>query len=187
MHHLESGFIKLLPAKLKDLDHEYWSDYDHIQQSCEWLKNCNNILDVGSGVGKFCIIGTQILSSNFFGIEIKSQLYKQAKTILSHLPKHHVKFIYGDLFELSLLDYDGLYIYNPFVENISLGKKIDNSIHYSERVYNALHNQLMIKLDTLKPNSLVVNNSFVTDYFNENFELIDVHSDPSLTLWKKNF
>ena len=185
MSHLEKQFLELLPDSLRDLDYEYWSDFSQIEQSCKWLKNCANILDVGSGVGKFCIIGTQLLSSNFFGIEKNRRLHTQANVTLSHLTKHRVNFILGDLFKLPLSRYDGLYIYNPFVENISIGKKIDNSIAYDEKLYNDLHDQLMIRLDLLKSDSLVVNNSLVTDYFSDKFELVDVHSDPSLTLWKK--
>ena len=185
MHHLEKQFLDLLPEYLKDLDDDYWSDFSQIEQSCKWLKNCSNVLDIGSGVGKFCIIGTQLLSSNFFGIEKNRQLHSKANVVLSHLSNHRVKFILGDLFELPLSNYDGLYIYNPFVENISLGKKIDNSIAYDEELYHKLHDQLSIRLDLLKSDSLVVNNSLVTDYFSDKFELLDVHSEPSLTLWKK--
>ena len=187
MDQLERNFLKQLPSKFKDLDADYWSSYHEIEQSCTWLKSCKNILDLGSGVGKFCIIGTQLLGSNFFGVDHNLKVHQQSQIILKNLKGHRVKFIHGDLFDISLIKYDGFYIYNPFVENISIGKKIDQSINYNEVHYNKLHDRLMQKLNEINIGSLVVNNSFTTDYFNEDFELLDGHSETSLTLWKKKY
>lgn len=182
---LENEFNHLLPVEYRNLDKLFWSDTQSISKACEWLQNCTNIIDLGSGIGKFCMIGTQILSSNFFGIESKIGLYEIANNLLSNYLQAKVQFKNEDLFNIDLQPYDGIYIYNPFVELISTGQRIDDSIPLDEEKYNSLHENLEEKLTTCSKDTLIVNNSPINDYFNHHFAFIDNLEDSNLTLWKK--
>ncbi len=185
LNQLENEFKLLLPIEYRNLDKLFWSDTKSISKTCEWLRSCKNIIDLGSGTGKFCIIGTQLLSSNFFGIESNIGLYEVANNLLSNYSQVKVQFKNEDLFNTDLKPFDGIYIYNPFVELISTGQKIDSSIPLDEKKYNSLHEYLEDKLITCSKGTLIVNNSPINDYFNHHFEFLDNIEDSDLTLWKK--
>ena len=73
------------------------------------------ILDVGSGAGKFCLVGALTTRGSFTGIERIGRLVAAARQVVAHhrLPRTH--FIHGDVADLDFAGYEGFYLFNPFV------------------------------------------------------------------------
>ena len=76
------------------------------------------ILDVGSGAGKFCIVGALATDAGFVGIEQRPHLVDAASMLAMGLGAQRARFLAGDAFDADWRQFDGIYLFNPFQEHI---------------------------------------------------------------------
>jgi SAM-dependent methyltransferase len=77
------------------------------------------VLDVGAGVGKFCIIAAATMpEAAFIGIECRLPLVRVANRIATDLGLRNVDFMHGDAVDVDWAPFDAFYFYNPFAEHI---------------------------------------------------------------------
>jgi len=84
-----------------------------------WLEanGASRVLDVGSGVGKFCTIAAAASDLVFEGVERRAHLVAIADDLARELGvAERTRFRVGDLADVEFGDYDALYLYNPFAE-----------------------------------------------------------------------
>jgi hypothetical protein len=94
------------------------------------------VLDIGSGVGKFCITaGFFHPETTFYGVEQREELYTFAEIAKAETDLPNVHFIHGNLTELDLSSYDHFYFYNAFYENIEPDCRIDYAVKTSFALY----------------------------------------------------
>jgi len=75
-------------------------------------------LDIGSGAGKFCLIGAASTKGLFYGVEQRKELVNLCKSIAKTHQINNVEIFHSNITEISFSDYDAFYFYNPFYENI---------------------------------------------------------------------
>ena len=96
------------------------------------------VLDVGAGVGKFCLLGSQVSAGHFVGVEQRAQLVAQARSLAARLGSS-AEFLHGDAFELDWAEYPALYFYNPFDEaRFPSSRQIDDTIETGIAVFDRL-------------------------------------------------
>jgi SAM-dependent methyltransferase len=89
------------------------------------------ILDVGSGVGKFCLVAAATVRARIRGIEQRAHLVDIARCAAAKL-EVNVEFIHGTIASQDPRQVDGIYLFNPFAENLSPTRdRIDNSVELS--------------------------------------------------------
>ncbi len=89
------------------------------------------ILDVGSGVGKFCLVAAATVRARIRGIEQRAHLVDIARTAAAKL-QVEVEFVHGTLDTQDPTAVDGIYLFNPFAENLSpMRDRIDDSVELS--------------------------------------------------------
>lgn len=146
-------FNQLFPLPVQMLDRKHWTPLAVARKVAEFLaaEDKVSILDIGSGVGKFCLAAAYYKpAAYYFGIEQRKNLIHyadEAKAILQH---DNVSFIEGNFTQLEFKNYDHFYFYNAFYENIMGTDKIDNSIYYSIELYE-YYNRYLYKQLELKP------------------------------------
>ncbi|MBK9033806.1 MAG: class I SAM-dependent methyltransferase [Myxococcales bacterium] len=75
------------------------------------------VLDVGAGVGKFCIAAALYYpQATFVGVERRPTLVATAREVARQLGARNVEFMVGDALDLDWADYGGLYLFNPYGE-----------------------------------------------------------------------
>ena len=97
-------------------------------------------IDIGSGVGKLCILlGMRLAQKNirFFGIEQRKSLVKVSEQIRKVNQLTNVHFSHKNMLELSWEKFDIYYLYNPFQEHIVAagGSQIDHEIDFDRSFY----------------------------------------------------
>jgi len=76
-----------------------------------------NVLDVGSGAGKFCITAARAVpDARFVGVEWRPHLVRLATRLAEGVP--NVRFIHADALDLDWSSFDAFYFYNPFAEHL---------------------------------------------------------------------
>ena len=77
------------------------------------------VLDVGAGVGKFCIIAAhEVPRSRFVGVELRPHLVDIARQLAARFEISNVSFVQGDALGLDWAGFDAFYFYNPFAEHL---------------------------------------------------------------------
>jgi hypothetical protein len=112
-------FDRFLPANYRDSFRHFWTPLGVAARVARWLDELAiaRVVDVGSGVGKFCIAGALASRSSFVGIEQRSELVGVSRGISERLGlERRVSFIDGAFGEVTLPTADCYYFFNPFAE-----------------------------------------------------------------------
>jgi SAM-dependent methyltransferase len=141
------------------LSRSYWTPMEVALRAVELLATnaSTRVLDVGSGVGKFCIVGALTSPAEFVGVEHRPQLVAAAQSAAARLGADRARFIAGDFSTLDFSGFDAYYLFNPF-EEFGNGAmvRIDGTTERSrrERAFNVF--SLAIKLREARRGSRIL-------------------------------
>lgn len=168
-------FDRMYPAMIRKLSSVHWTPVEVAQRATSLLivQEGDKILDVGSGCGKFCIIGAASNpKANFYGIEQRSHLIEIAKKSAKDLNLSNVTFLEGNMVALDWSEFDGIYLFNPFYENRMLPfSRIDLSIPATQDRYDFYIETVHAKLARLKKGTRVATYHGFGGDFPRNYEL----------------
>ena len=94
------------------------------------------VLDVGSGPGKFCLVGAMATLGHFTGVEQRPYLVEFSRSFARKYAIPRVHFLRANAGDLDWSRYNAFYFYNPFYENLDPDKKIDERVELSPSLYN---------------------------------------------------
>ena len=144
---------KLFPKSIQLLDSRHWTPLQITHLVAQFLVTHPGVkvLDIGSGVGKFCLAGAYYKPhASFYGVEQRKDLVDHAENARNMLGLQNVHFIHSNITELDFRQYDHFYFFNSFYENLMDKDKIDDNIPYSAYLFNYYHRQLYKKLDEMR-------------------------------------
>lgn len=143
----DSQFDDLYPFEVRVMSATFWTPMRVAVRAASLLvrKPGTRVLDIGSGAGKFCLIGSLSTEGRFFGIEQRESLVDCARDMASVLGSSTATFAHGVFDSLNPEEYDAFYLFNPFEENkfsrayqydwkVTLGKE-----RFTEDVRKAQH------------------------------------------------
>ncbi len=121
IHSAEEAFDRLLPKRLRKAA-RFWTAGVVVELGARWLEaeGARSVLDVGSGVGKFCTLGALSTGLHFCGVEHRADLVSIARSAAQSMGADNVSFVHARFPELDPCAFDALYFYNPFQENFSM-------------------------------------------------------------------
>ncbi len=134
-----NNFDELYPDNIRSLSRLHWTSIEIAKRAGRFLAATPGakILDIGSGVGKFCLsAGYHHPDCNFYGVEQRGSLVGIANQVQQQLSIANVTFIHANFTQLDYSGFDHFYYYNSFYENlIDESLYIDNNIDHSESLY----------------------------------------------------
>jgi SAM-dependent methyltransferase len=146
----DDTFNKLYPIGIERKAIKHWSRLEIAKSAAEFLAAQNNVhvLDIGSGVGKFCLAAAHHKpNAVFYGIEQRKYLVDYAIDCGNKLELYNVSFIHGNFTQIDLGQFDHFYFFNSFYENLDGTDKIDNTIEHSVSLYNYYNRYLYKQLE----------------------------------------
>jgi hypothetical protein len=114
-------FDSVLPEPMRRVSSSFWTGVGVAMRITRWLemRGVPTVLDVGSGVGKFCVVGALCSPLRFTGVEQRPHLVDAAEALAQRFSvNHRVSFVRGDLDTVDVRQFDALYFYNPFEEYV---------------------------------------------------------------------
>lgn len=150
---------RLFPPGLQKLDELHWSPINVIRQASDFLVQGEavNVLDIGSGCGKFCLAaGYYQPGAHFYGVEQREWLVNEAVKLSDRLGLNNVHFMHKNFTQLDLRQYDHFYFFNSFFENLSQEDKIDDTIDYCDNLYTYYTYYLFKELEQLPAGTRIV-------------------------------
>lgn len=146
-------FNTLYPLSIQALARCHWTSLPIAVKAAHFLAGDSDakILDIGSGVGKFCLAAAyHTPKAWYYGVEQRKSLIYHAEVAKCNLGLNNVSFIHGNFTQLDFKKFDHFYFYNAFYENLDGTDKIDDSIDYSGELYN-YYNRYLFKQLQQKP------------------------------------
>jgi hypothetical protein len=183
----EENFTHNLPEYLQNRSRRFFTPFSIAQLATDWLTEDGkkNILDIGAGIGKFCIAGASHSDSFFCGIEHRPSLAKLANELILKFNIANAIVQNGDITEIDFENFDAFYLYNPFFENLIPGLRLNNEIELKSSLYLYYFNYTEKQLSKAKTGTRLVT------YHGNNFEVpasfkkVKENADGLLKLWIK--
>jgi SAM-dependent methyltransferase len=134
----DDEFNSIYNERIRKLSEKHWTPVAVAKQASEFLvqRPGTHVLDIGSGAGKFCLIGAARTEGHFIGIEQREELVDLSNALAGQYSLNNARFIHANITSVRFSHYDAFYFYNSFYENITEQEKIDDSIIGNERFYN---------------------------------------------------
>jgi hypothetical protein len=179
---------QLYPDSIQLLANRHWTPLQIAQLVAQFLVTHPGVkvLDIGSGVGKFCLAGGYYKPhASFYGVEQRKDLIAHAENARAMLGLQNVDFIHSNITELDFRQYDHFYFFNSFYENLMDKDKIDDNVTYSTFLFNYYHNQLYKKLDAMPAGTRIATFHCLDDKIPPGYHVVDAKVRNLLKFWIK--
>lgn len=184
----DQNFHQLYPPKIAALATRHWTPISIAKEAAAFLAvgQQPRILDIGSGIGKFCMVGAKNHPDAFFaGVEQRLLLTDIAQKIAGQLKLTNTLFITGDFTNIDFSQYHHFYFYNTFYENLIDDDAIDQTIILTPELYN-LNNRKLHNLLKKRPAGTRIASFHSSDHEIPNdYEIVGIGSNEDLKFWIK--
>jgi SAM-dependent methyltransferase len=183
----DANFNDLYPLNIRMLASRHWTSINIAKLAVGFLAGKGSkILDIGSGVGKFCLTGAYYApNSQFFGVEQRESLVRKAVKAQRTLDLQNISFIHGNFTQLNLKDFDHFYFFNSFYENIDDLDRIDEDLDYSEALYEYYVGYLYNGLQQMPKGTKLVTYHSCRREIPRGYEVVESHQNGDLNFWIK--
>jgi SAM-dependent methyltransferase len=181
---------KLYPESIQLLASRHWTPLHITQLVAPFLVTHPGVkvLDIGSGVGKFCLAGAYYKPyATFYGVEQRKDLVDYAEKAKNLLDVQNVHFIHSNITDVDFSQYDHFYFFNSFYENLMDKDKIDDNVPYSTYLFNFYHRKLYKKLDGMPAGTRVTTFHCLDYKIPPAYHLVDSKVGSLLQFWIKIF
>lgn len=183
----DKDFNAIYPPKISRLARQHWSSVSVSKLASEYLveRPGTKVLDIGSGAGKFCMIGATNTKGHFTGVEQRSELVELSTQLSESYRIHNVKFIHANITSIRFIDYNAFYFYNSFYENIDILNSIDDTVRLDIQLYHEYSTHLVEQLALSPVGTRLVTFCSPLDIIPQSFKLQDTGHSGLLKFWKK--
>jgi SAM-dependent methyltransferase len=131
-------FDEVFPLAARSPSRVYWTPVEVAVRAAKLLEDGRSpvgprtILDIGAGVGKFCIVAAAAVSAQVRGVEHRPHLVDIAREAAAKIGVSP-SFTHGTLEEQDPSSIDAVYMFNPFAENLCPRvDRLDGTVELSE-------------------------------------------------------
>ncbi|MEO7523536.1 MAG: class I SAM-dependent methyltransferase [Ferruginibacter sp.] len=184
----DQNFNQLYPLSIQLLADKHWTKLAVSRMAANFLAAEKNvsILDIGSGVGKFCLSAAYFKPAAFYyGVEQRRNLICHAEKARQILRLENVSFISSNFTQVDFKKYDHFYFFNAFYENISGAKKIDDSIDYSSALFNYYNHYLLSQLNKKPAGTRLATYHSLEDEIPPSYHVVGTALNNLLKFWIK--
>ena len=134
----DRDFDRLYPPHVRELSRAFWTPVRVAQRASELLdvSKGKRTLDVGAGVGKFCIVAAAATGAEVTGVEHREDLVRIARVTADRV-EVPARFVHGGLSAVDWAEFEAFYFYNPFFENVHRDNHIDERVELSAQRFEA--------------------------------------------------
>jgi len=185
----DDEFDGIYPFDIRELSKQHWTSVFVAKISSDYF--CNRkpvkVLDIGSGVGKFCFVGATLHpTSEYHGIDIRQKFIDISNTLKNEHAVPNVSFFHQDVLQMDFSGYDAIYFFNSFQEKIDASTIIDRDSEVSVEMYIAYTNHIFNELNKVPVGTKLV--TYYSEDFNvpNSFKLLATHINGELKFYLKD-
>jgi hypothetical protein len=117
----DANFDCFLPPDLSAVSGQFWTPLEVVGRAAEWLTELgvDSVIDIGSGVGKFCVAAALRTRCTFIGIEHRPRLAMVGRALAKLFNvETRVQFVTAPFDGVMTPPATCYYLFNPFGENL---------------------------------------------------------------------
>ncbi len=183
----DEEFNKMLPNWLYTFSRRHWTPINVAKEAAKFLadKPGKKILDIGSGVGKFCMLGATYTEGVFTGVEYRENLHEIACGLVKSQGLINVHFINSDIANIDFREYDSFYFFNPFQEHIDITAQIDDSVEMGNEQYDKYTVYVREQLAKMPSGTRLATYWSQLKEVPAGYRMVAAYFDKELKLWEK--
>jgi SAM-dependent methyltransferase len=149
-------FDDLYPPPIAALASRHFTPVDVARRAADLLVEGagSHVLDVGSGVGKFCVVGALTTGARFTGVEHRPHFVEHSRELARRLHVENAEFVHADATTMDWGRFDGIYLFNPFAEN--LWTPLDSTVPVEPRLFHQYVQETKERLRATRKGTRVV-------------------------------
>lgn len=185
----DAKFHNIYPSSIQGHARRHWTPLEITSKAARFLTPGGNerVLDIGSGVGKFCLAAANLVpDAYFFGVEQRKYLVEHAECARKIMGLANVAFMHNNFTQLDFRQYDHFYFFNSFYENIVESDMIDDHIDYSMELYEYYNQRLYEKLMDMPPGTRIVTYHSLDGEMPPGYALVNADVAEMLKYWMKS-
>jgi hypothetical protein len=155
----DESFDSVYPRIVRRVSRRHWTPFPVVVRALGMLEvdEDSRVLDVGSGSGKFCLVGALRTRAQFVGVEQREPLVRLSRAIASRFGIERATYWLGAAEHLDWRRFNRLYFYNPFGEcHVDIEERIPFDADLSHERFKRLVRLARLKLASLPLGTRVV-------------------------------
>ena len=185
----DAAFDNLFPIHIQKLSAIHWTPINVAITAARFLTRQPNarVIDIGAGVGKFCITGSFFTNGHFTGIEQRKNFVTIGRKVIKQFGLNKVELLDGNFTEIDLSQFNGIYFYNSFHENIVLADSLDEQVDRSSELYNLYTQHLLTQLKQMPVGTRLAPYWLSITEIPACYKMYESHYSNLLKLWIKEY
>ena len=185
----DEDFDAALPLKIRKLSSTHWTPVEVAKRVAQFLAQSENrkILDIGSGVGKFCLTAASASAGHFTGVEQRDALVRLSRKIAQKYHIDRAEFLCANILSVDFKEYDAFYFFNSFQENLDLSNRIDDDVQYNPSQYKAYNEHLFEQFRALPQGTRVATYCSPSAMIPEHYVVVRSEIKGKLKFWEKRY
>src|ERR1700757_171141 len=103
----DEEFNLIYPERIRALAKQQWTPLDVSKLAAKYLAEIpgTKVLDIGSGVGKFCMVGATSTEGVFTGVEQRQDLVEMSTKLAKYFGIKNVKYVHSNITDIAFADF----------------------------------------------------------------------------------
>lgn len=183
----DDEFDAIYPRQLKAIAEIHFTPVKVAQAASRFLADKPNarVLDIGSGAGKFCLVGAACSKGRFTGVEQRKSLHRLAQRLAKHYNVQNVDLILSNIVDIDFEAFDAVYCFNAFYENIFQDSAIDTSVVLDRKLYDQYTQYVREQLSKMPVGTRLVTYFSFMDEVPTSYQIQFTDFDEKLKMWEK--
>ncbi|MDO8972202.1 MAG: class I SAM-dependent methyltransferase [Saprospiraceae bacterium] len=183
----DAEFDAIYPDALKEISKIHFTPVQVAQVAARFLVENpgERVLDIGSGAGKFCMVGAACTGGHFVGIEQREHLYQLAAQLSRRYELPNVEYLHANVMTLDFGQFNAVYYFNAFYEHIFHNGAMDQSVTLDKQLYNLYTQYMREQLNKMPLGTRLATYFSFMDEVPETYRVRGADFDLKLKLWVK--
>jgi len=187
----DAYFDKIYPPLPNRASYTHWTPIEVIKKIVSLISPNSKarILDIGSGSGKFCLVGALLRPDlHFTGVELRTELTDISEDLADQFELTNTRFINSNAMEINWKGYDILYFFNPFWEDhLPNELKIDSKVPIRKEEFDSFVKEVSQRLEKLRKGTQVITYHGFGGKFPPSYDCLKFEScgTDQVELWQK--
>lgn len=183
----DEEFDALFPNEFHEHSNRHYTSVFIAQKAIGFLAEdpTVKILDIGSGTGKFCLIGAATRPNAFTGIEYRSEFVDVARKVAKEYEFKNVDFLDDTVLNVDFSSYDNFYMFNPFLEHKDPSAKMDNTAFHLSDTYEVFRSYVYDQFAQLPVGTRIASYYVGREQFPDSYEQVASYFGDTLRFWQK--
>ena len=184
----DEEFDSVYPERIRQLAKRHWTPVSVARMAAEFLvgdEPGTRVLDIGSGAGKFCMVGAASTRGYFTGVEQRQELVELSMMLADAFTLENVTYHHANITSVEFREYDAFYLYNSFYENVETENCIDSGVRLNLQLYDDYSLHTFEQLASLRRGVRLATYFTSTNIVPPSFRIVDSFFGGRLILWEK--